>query len=147
MDKTCLKHALYAFLLQTLVSGAALAESDARLALQASSPHMAGRIPDGTLLARGKITAQQAHNGFQVWIDAPAGGNRSQRYVLAGKNKADNRLAVRLEGHEWHPDIQGGQGIRTYSRMPVATFSIVTDGDQVVSPDIWSPQVKGGVLE
>lgn len=92
-------------------------------------------LQNGLVIAHGRVICSEAHNGFQVWLNAPQNGSSPYQYVINGKNDSFHQLRVRIEQEGWAEDIKGGKGIIKLTGEEQVNFDIVVDGAQDVMPD------------
>ena len=111
-----------------------------------SRPVSGSTLQNSQVIAQGRVSYSDAHDGFQVWLDADRNGHLSNQYILIGKNDSDHQLRVRIEQDGCITDIKEGKGIIKLTGEDQADFSIVVDGDQNVTPDEYAIVAHAGVI-
>ncbi|EDS3841756.1 AfaD family invasin [Citrobacter portucalensis] len=101
------------------------------------------QVRDGQVISHGRISTQQAHSGYQVWLNAEKNGDSPDRYVLTGKNNRQHKLYVIIGQEGWVPDIRSGAGIIKQTRESQERFDIVVNGHQNVPADTYTITVQG----
>ncbi|MGY0163505.1 AfaD family invasin [Edwardsiella tarda] len=105
------------------------------------------QVSDGQIVGHGRVSTQQAHSGYQVWLNAERNGDAPHRYILEGKNNRQHKLYVVIDQEGWRPDIKGGLGIIKQTRDVQAQFDIVANGNQNAPVDTYVIRVQCRYLE
>lgn len=129
-----------------LASMQAYADDNVDITLN-SVANLSPQLRDGQRIGQGQIQTQQAHRGFQVWLEAPRSSEAPNRYILMGKNNRQHKLFVIIGQAGWQPDSQGGLGIIKLTRDRQARFDIVVNGGQYAPIDTYTVTVQGRYLE
>ena len=118
-----------------------------KLGLHLTSLPVSGpTLQNGQVIAQGRVSYSDAHDGFQVWLNAARTGHSPNQYILTGKNDSRHQLRVRAEQDGWIIDIKESQGIIKLTGEEQANFSIVVDGDQNGAPDEYAIVVHAGAI-
>ncbi|MDK1711727.1 AfaD family invasin [Serratia marcescens] len=128
-----------------LWAGFACASDVPHIVLKQGQTRLAGFIADGTRIAQGRISSEDAHAGFRVYGAGKTMGAPGH-YVLQGTQEARHVLRIRLEHEGWLADSEGGEGIHLLTADRSAEFYVVADGDQMVTADRYSLAVSGSIL-
>ncbi|WP_158234021.1 MULTISPECIES: AfaD family invasin [unclassified Erwinia] len=122
--------------------------------LAAESPHvsiqtggkLAGQFRDGDIITQVRIASQDAHSGFQFWSEAMKSGSAPNRYVVTGVQNGRNTLRVRIEKEGGQPDSTSGKGLIMRTGDEVASFNVVSDGEQTVTADSYLFDVRAASI-
>ncbi|EAA3110496.1 invasin [Salmonella enterica subsp. enterica serovar Montevideo] len=144
MTQGVIKRGMVAFVIFGAVY--AHANDDVDITLN-SALNLNSQISDGQLIGYGRISTQQAHSGYQVWLNAERNGESPDRYVLTGKSNRQHKLYVIIGQNGWVPDNKGGEGIIKRTREMQEQFDIVANGHQSVPVDTYVITVQGRYFE
>lgn len=123
----------------------ALADNVPQIVLK-MRPQVMGTINDGVILGEGYVVYHNNHIGFKVWSEAVKSTDQSNRYEITGKHGERSKIRIRLAGEGWVEDTETNQGITLMATDDVVKFFILSDGEQSVTPDLYSVQIHGVVL-
>ncbi|MEL5280740.1 hypothetical protein PTR01_20820 [Serratia bockelmannii] len=123
----------------------ALAVEAPRLSIQTGG-ELSGKLHDGQVITQIRIATQDAHIGFKLWSDGTTSGSEPNRYIVTGVQNGRNTLRVRIEKEGGRPDSINGKGLIVDTGDDVASFNIVSDGDQTVVSDDYQFEVKAAAI-
>lgn len=139
-----MKRLLYYIFGTVLLPGVTLAHSAESVQLHLKKPPLLqnGLLKDGTNLNFGRVIYYGPHSGFRLWSDSHKATGKINSYILNGSRSAHNKIRVRIVSEGGLPDAVTGNGIFISETKTIAPFYIVADGDQMISSDTYSFDLK-----
>jgi hypothetical protein len=115
--------------------------------LQLSMVHLEGSsLNDGHLIGRGRVRCGGEQSGFRVWMAPEFLTPDKHSYVLNMANNEQVKLHIRLQGHGWQPAMTSDLGIGKVGRDSSAEFEIVANGNQLLSPGIYTLRINAACI-
>ncbi|HHR5860526.1 TPA: AfaD family invasin [Providencia alcalifaciens] len=123
----------------------ALAANSPQVVVQSRSGLSAGALGDGQLIAQGRVTYSEPHQGFRVWSEGSQVQGQAHRYQLM--SAGGHSLNIRLAGKGWQSDTQTGNGIVNRTGELSQSFDVEVDGAQTLPVDTWVLIFQAVVLQ
>ncbi|MFY3769344.1 Protein AggB [Providencia manganoxydans] len=128
-----------------LCSMQALAADAPQITINAVDSKTAGYVQDGELIAKGIISTNDDHVGFQLWLDSTSSGTRPNHFILFGE-RSGKTLSVRLKYNGAMSNTAGNKGVTILSDKNRESFDVVANGRQKVVSDVYPLNIQGKTL-
>lgn len=129
-------------LLTALLTATASRAEETALTLSPVAGLRAGKVPDGTLLIKGRLHNTQPHSGF-VLRCISGGRAEGNTCELRGSRNPDHRLKVSVMAESLSTLSDGN--ILIPATADDASFLVSVSGDQEVIPDTWRFVLGAGI--
>lgn len=128
-------------------SAVAKAEGEEAVLQLSIAPLEGSRVQDGQLLGRGRVMCAKEHNTFHVWMAPEYLAPDLQSYLLYLTDNNQAKLHIRLQGQGWQQAIPPNQGINRTGSESSTTFDIISHGDQLLSPGVYSLRLSAACIQ
>lgn len=117
-----------------------------QMAFNSSTAQLAGFVPDGSVVLRGRITFYGPHTGIRLWSSGAFPSEAAGHYVMQGVQNSRHILRVRLNNGAWITE-QPGSAMLLNTTEPVVNLTIVVDGDQHIAADRYVIMLNASALD